>query len=94
MEDFNADLKDLQFALQTLLKKYNHLKKENEHLKKTNDELTKLILEKDNLINAAEEKRITNNISGLYNLEEKELLQSKIDLYLKDIEKCLALLNA
>jgi hypothetical protein len=94
MEDLHTIFKDLQLALQTLLKKYNSLKKENEHLKKLNEEIIKELSEKNKLINTAEEKMATNNINELYGSEEKELLQSKIDIYLKDIEKCLALLNA
>ena len=94
MEDLHAAVKDLQLALQTLLKKYNALKKDHEQLKKDNDEMIKLLTEKERLINSVEERIVTNNISGLYDTEEKEILQSKIDIYLKDIEKCLALLNA
>lgn len=94
MEDLHAGLKDLQLLLQTLLKKYNHLRKENEDLKKEIENLNKLLTEKGNLINMAEEKIATNNINTFFNSEEKQLLQSKIDIYLKDIEKCLALLNA
>ncbi|MEP6683786.1 MAG: hypothetical protein ABJA35_11020 [Parafilimonas sp.] len=94
MEDLHACLKDLQLLLQTLLKKYNHLRKENEDLKKEIENLNKLLTEKRNLINMAEEKIATNNINTFFNSEEKQLLQSKIDIYLKDIEKCLALLNA
>jgi regulator of replication initiation timing len=94
MEELHATLKELQLALQTLLKKYSNLKKENEHLKKENDEINRLLSEKERLINIVEEKTATNNVAGLYSIEEKHLLQSKIDIYLKDIEKCLALLNA
>jgi len=94
MEDLHAGLKDLQLLLQTLLKKYNHLKKENEGLKKEIENLNNQLIEKGKLINTAEEKMATNNVSAIFNSEEKQLLQSKIDVYLKDIEKCLALLNA
>jgi len=94
MEELHAGLKELQLSLQTLLKKYNSLKKENEELKKTYAEMNKLLLEKERLINAVEERVATSNIAIFYNDEEKQLLQTKIDTYLKDIEKCLALLNA
>ena len=94
MEDLHATVKDLHLALQTLLKKLNGLKKENEELKKENVELRKAVSEKEHLINATEEKIVTANINGLYDDEQKEALQFKIDAYLKDIEKCLALLNA
>jgi len=94
MEDLHAVLRDLQLALQTLLKKYNSLKKDYEQLQKDNAEIARLLTEKEILINSVEEKIVTNNISSLYNTEERQLLQTKIDIYLKDIEKCLGLLNA
>ncbi len=94
MEDLHASLKDIQLALQGLLKKMNSLKKENEQLKKENEEMSKLISENEEQLSLTRQKIITNNISSSYNGEEKQILQSKIDGYLKDIEKCLSLLNA
>ena len=94
MEELYADLKELQLVLQTLLKKYNTLKKEHEYLKKLNAEISNQLSEKQKLMEASEERLATNNITTLYNKEDKQLLQSKIDVYLRDIEKCLALLNA
>ncbi|MEP6465300.1 MAG: hypothetical protein ABJB05_03300 [Parafilimonas sp.] len=94
MEDLHADLKELQILLQTLLKKYKDLKYENEVLKKENEDLIKLLSEKESLIYKAQEKIATNNISTFLSTEEKHLLQSKVNTFLKDIEKCLALLNA
>lgn len=94
MEDLNVALKEVQLALQMLLKKYTNLKRENEVLKQANAEINKLLLEKEKSITLAEEKAATNNIGGILDVEEKQLFQSKIDLYLKDIEKCLNLLNS
>ncbi|HEX5155279.1 MAG TPA: hypothetical protein VFW07_27750 [Parafilimonas sp.] len=94
MEELYSDLKELQVALQTLLKKHNNLKKENELLKKEIAGINDRLLEKQKLIDVSEERLATTGIITLYNEEEKRLLQSKIDLYLKEIEKCLALLNA
>ena len=93
MEDLLNDIKDLQLALQALVKKYNSLKRENEHLKELNAEIQNQLLEKEKLIETSEEKLATTNFIE-YNEESKQLLQDKIDVYLKDIEKCLTLLNA
>ena len=93
MENLHIVLKELQSSLQHLLKKYSALKAENEQLKNVNIEINRMLQQKDNEINTSEEKLATTNISSLYNTEEKELLQKKIGTYLKDIEKCLALLN-
>jgi len=94
MEELYSDLKELQVALQTLLKKYNNLRKENEFLREEIAGMNDQLLEKQQLIEASEERLATTGITTLYNEEERQLLQSKIDLYLKEIEKCLALLNA
>jgi hypothetical protein len=94
MEDLQQTLKELQQAVQTLLKKHNRLKKECEELKKGNEELRTLLIEKEKIINAAEEKIDANNLAGIYNIEERQLLQSRINTYLSDIEKCLTILNA
>ena len=94
MEDLHATIKNLQLTAQALLKKYNNLKKENEFLAKENDAIKKLLSEKEQIINVSQERTATNNITASYNTEEKELLRAKIDIYLKDIEKCLGLLNA
>ena len=94
MEELYSDLKELQLVLQTLLKKYTSLKKENENLKKQNVQINGQLFEKQKLIEVSEERLATTGITTLYNEGEKQLLQSKIDLYLKEIEKCLALLNA
>ena len=94
MEELYSDLKELQVVLQTLLKKYNNLKKENEFLREEIAGINDQLLEKQKLIDVSEERLATTGITTLYNEGEKQLLQSKIDLYLKEIEKCLALLNA
>ena len=94
MEDLRATLKNLQLTVQTLLKKYNQLKKENENLKNLNEEITLKLSEKNKLINAAEERIAVNTINTVFDTDEKQILQSKIDAYLKEIEKCLDLLNA
>ena len=94
MEELYSDLKELQTTLQTLLKKYNNLKKENESLREEIAGINERLSEKQKLIEVSEEKLASTGITAIYNEEEKQLLRSKIDLYLKEIEKCLALLNA
>jgi hypothetical protein len=94
MEDLHTGIKELQLAIQTLLKKYAGLKKENEQLKKLNSDVQAALLEKEKLIANAQQKLAANNVNDLYDPEDKKLIQAKIDLYLKDIEKCLDLLNA
>jgi cell division septum initiation protein DivIVA len=93
MEDLNTEIKRLQEMLHVLIKRYKQLQKENEHLKKQNEEFKKHLLQKDILVQDAQQKSTAVNIASLHNNDEKKILQHRIDLYLKDIEKCLSLLN-
>ena len=93
MEDLNAEIKKLQEMLHALIKRYKQLQKENEHLKSQNEEFKKHLLQKDMLIQDAQQKSAAVNIATLQNEEERKILKHRIDLYLKDIEKCLSLLN-
>ena len=94
MEDLNIEIKKLQEMLHGLVKHYKQLQKENEHLKNQNEEFKKHLLQKDMLIQDAQQKSVALNIATLQNSDERKFLQHRIDLYLKDIEKCLSLLNA
>ena len=93
MEDLNIEIKRLQEMLHVLVKRYKQLQKENEHLKNQNEEFKKQLLQKNILIQDVQEKSTAANIASLQNGDEKKLLKHRIDLYLKDIEKCLSLLN-
>jgi hypothetical protein len=93
MEDLHNSLKSLQATLQNLLKKHAALKAENSQLKNTIEQLNGLLQEKDQLVLTSEEKLTTSGLAAIYNDEEKALLQNKIDSYIKEIDKCLTLLN-
>jgi chromosome segregation ATPase len=93
MEDLNAEIKKLQEMLHVLVKRYKQLQKENDNLKNQNEEFKKHLLQKDMLIQDAYQKSATVNIATLQNGDERKTLQHRIDLYLKDIERCLSLLN-
>jgi len=94
MEELDLQIKEVYRLLQALIKKYNNLQKENQHLKQLNAELSKTLLETEGTMQSAEEKIAAKTLASIYNDEEKKLLQQKIDVYLRDIEKCLSLLNA
>ena len=94
MEEINVQIKELHQLLQTLLKKHNSLQKENEHLKQVNQDLIKALLEKEDSMQSAEQKIAAKTLASIYDEGEKKLLHQKIDVYLRDIEKCLSLLNA
>lgn len=93
MDDLYINIKELQETVQTLLKEYADAKKENEHLKQQIIYVKKELTEREKSIELLHEKFASNQISELYTTEDKKILKAKIDVYLKDIEKCLSLLN-
>jgi peptidoglycan hydrolase CwlO-like protein len=93
MDDLYANIKELQETVQTLLKEYADTKKDNEHLKQQIIYVKKELAEREKSIEFLHEKFASNQISELYNTEDKKILKAKIDVYLKDIERCLSLLN-
>ncbi len=94
MEDLSAEIKKLQEKLYILLKQHNQLEKENQHLKDGVEKLKDQLLQKEEFINNSQQKSLAEHITILNSTEEKKDLEQKIDFYLKDIEKCLSLLNA
>jgi hypothetical protein len=94
MEELKAQIKELQLSVQALLKKLNNVQKENEHLKQLTAELQQGLTEKENTVRSAQQKIDAKSLSTLYDDDEKKLLQQRIDVYLRDIERCLSLLNA
>ncbi|MGF7230916.1 hypothetical protein [Arachidicoccus sp.] len=88
-------LQGLEEKLQQLLRRYERLQNENQKLK-SELENTQTQLAKTNLsIKALEQQNDALKVGVQHwNIEEKKVLQRRIDGYLKDIETCLALLDA
>lgn len=95
MIDISANISHLQEKLQLLIKEFKQLQKENNRLLK---EIANAKLEKEansSHLNQLEQKVAALQLtSGNWNDAEKIGLQKKIDSYLKEIDKCLALLHA
>lgn len=95
MTDINANISHLQEKLQLLIRAFKQLQKENNRLLK---DIAIAKAEKDEKISQL--KQLEQKVaavqlaSGNWNDTEKEGLQKKIDTYLKEIDKCLALLHA
>jgi prefoldin subunit 5 len=94
MIDINSQLQLLQVKLQQLLKNYQQLQKENGQLKK---ELTKKSAETNELKEKVQQVEQQIDVLKLsksgFDETEKVVLEKRIDIYLKEIDKCLALLN-
>ena len=91
---FDEHIKRINDKLQRLVKKYAQLQKENEKLKndlylikaseKEKDEQLQLLALRIDVLKAAR---------GDMKEEEKKRFEKKINQYLKDVDKCIALLN-
>ncbi len=95
MTDINANISQLQEKLQLLIKEYKQAQKENNRLLKDIATLKTENEAKATQLNQLEQKIAAVQLtSGNWNDTEKAGLQKKIDAYLKEIDKCLALLHA
>ena len=94
MVDLDLQIKSIQDKLQQLLKQQAVLHKENQRLKKELEKATGLNEEKQALVQALQQQMDVLKLgSGTMDEAEKNALGKRIDVYLKEIDKCLALLN-
>ncbi len=94
MAELNTQLKELQQAIQTLLKQYQRLQKENAVLKEEIKAKDLLLLNKNESMEQLHQKLEASRL-GLASFADadKQYLQKRINAYLSDIEKCIAALN-
>ena len=94
MVDLDLQIKSIQDKLQQLLKQQAVLHKENQRLKKELEKATGLNEEKQALVQALQQQTDVLKLgSGTKDEAEKNALGKRIDVYLIEIDKCLALLN-
>jgi hypothetical protein len=94
MVDLDLQIKSIQDKLQQLLKQQAVLYKENQRLKKELEKASSLNEEKQALVQALQQQTDVLKLgSGTMDEAEKNALGKRIDVYLKEIDKCLALLN-
>lgn len=95
MEDMKAQIQRIENKVQQLLKEYNSCQKEIQQLQKENSHLNELLLSKTAQANELHQRVDTRNFSSS-TLEDKPKkdLERRINTYLKDIDKCLALLHS
>lgn len=93
-DDLHIDLAEVQQKLKRLLDKHSALQKENSLLQVNYNNSLDELKTKDEQI-----KHLTHQIvllkSGIqqWHPEQKKLFVKRIDIYLREIEKCLALIN-
>lgn len=92
--DFQTQLQTIQQKLKALLNKHSALQKENRQLAIEKENLQKQIAFQNGQIKQLQQQ---NDVlkSGIqhWHPEQKKLFVKRIDTYLKEIEKCLALIN-
>jgi hypothetical protein len=95
MVDLELQIKNIQEKLQLLLRQQQLLLKENQRLKKEMERVTLLNQEKENISQLLQQQVDVLKLGGSSRSEEERTaLEKRIDSYLKEIDKCLALLNA
>ncbi len=94
MVDLSEQIKSIQDKLQQLLKQQALLQKDNQRLQKELEKANSLNEGKQGLIQALQQQvDVVKLGSGNLDEAEKNALSKRIDMYLKEIDKCLALLN-
>lgn len=94
MVDLDLQIKSIHDKLQQLLKQKSMLQKENQKLAKELEKAIAINQDREkSLQNVQQQMDVIKLRSGSLNEEEKSALGKRIDLYLKEIDKCLALLN-
>ncbi len=95
MVDLDLQIKSLQEKLQQLLKQQAALYRENQKLKKDLERAVAENREKDQWLHEVQQQVDALKLGGGSGLSEaeKNALGKRIDGYLKEIDKCLALLN-
>ncbi len=95
MVDLDVQIKSIQEKLQQLLRQQQLLQKENQKLKKELEKATASAREKEAITQSLQQQVDALKLgTTARSTEEKGALEKRIDVYLKEIDKCLALLNA
>ena len=94
MVDLELQIKTVHDKLQLLLKSHQVLAKENQRLQKELDKSRLQLLQRDEHITALQQQLDALKLgSSAQSPEEKAILEKRINQYLKEIDKCLSLLN-
>lgn len=95
MQDMNEQVLRIEQKVQQLLKQYQQSQKENLQMKKENQKLKMQLQEETDEKNKILQQNDALRIySSAIDINSKKELEKRINIYLKDIDKCLALLHA
>jgi len=94
MNELEAPIKNIEQKLKEVTRRYNTLKKENQRLQDEVQKLNDIITQKEEEL---QQFRRQSDLlkSGIqsWQPEQRKQFVKRIDVYLKEIDKCIALLN-
>ena len=94
MSELELSLKRVQEKLQQLLKQYQELQKQNLRLQNELDKSTKQTLQYQQTIeNLKQQADVLKISSGNWDERDKKELEKRISFYIKEIDRCIALLG-
>jgi chromosome segregation ATPase len=94
MSELDEPIKNIEQKLKEVTRRYSALKKENMRLQAEAQKLNDLIAQKEEELQQLRYKTdiLKSGIQG-WHPEQRKLFVKRIDTYLKEIDKCIALLN-
>ncbi len=94
MQPLQQQLKQVNDKLQQLLKQQQSLQKENGTLKATIKELKHSIESKNQTLEELGQQKMVKQLNnGNLNEAEKKELEKKLSQYIREIDRCIAMLN-
>jgi len=94
MADFENQLKRIQDKLQQVLKEYAALQKENLRLKEELDKnRTQSFAHQQNIEDLKQQVDVLKITSGDWDPHDKKEFEKRINSYIKEIDRCIALLS-
>ena len=94
MSDFENQLKRIQDKLQQVLKEYAALQKENLRLKEELDKnRTQSFTHQQNIEELKQQVDVLKITSGDWDPNDKKEFEKRINSYIKEIDRCIALLS-
>ena len=94
MSDLEIQLKRIQDKLQQVLKDYSGLQKENLRLKEELDKnRTQSFAHQQNIEDLKQQVDVLKITSGDWNEGDKKEFEKRINTYIKEIDRCIALLS-
>lgn len=94
MQQLQAQVNRINDKLQTLLRHYQHLQKENTRLKKSLEAAENSLKTKGDQVEQLEQRAAANAVANpLWNESDKAQLEKRLNHYIREIDRCMAMLN-